>query len=334
MNIAIYGAGSLGTIMGAYLSTNDHAVDLIDTFQEHVDLLNESGATITGTTDFNISVNAIKPEEINKTYDLILLLTKQTYNKDVLPLIKNILNKDGTLLSLQNGVPEEVIQQYIPRKHIIAGSVEFGATFKGPGVSELTTDYDAFKNYALQIGELNGEITNRLKALKNVLDSIGNVHLSDNLMGTKWSKLLINSAFSGLSAALNCTYGDILDNRIAFTAAMHIVDECIKVGHANNVQFANMGHHSIEIFENLKHSDKLNDLIKPNRKLEASMLQDLRKDRKTEIDYINGLVVSVGNKHNISTPFNKKIVDIVSNASKAGQLPNFEDNLLKFKGIL
>lgn len=334
MNIAIYGAGSLGTIMGAYLSTTDHTVDLIDNFEEHVDLLNESGATITGTTDFHISVNAIKPEEINKTYDLILLLTKQTYNKDVLPLLKNILNKDGILLSLQNGVPEEVIQQYIPKEHIIAGSVEFGATFKEPGVSELTTEYDAFKNYALQIGELNGEITDRLKELKNVLDSIGNVHLSDNLMGTKWSKLLINSAFSGLSAALNCTYGDILDNRIAFTAAMHIVDECIKAGHANNVQFANMGHHSIEIFENLNHSDKLNDLMKPNRRLEASMLQDLRKNRKTEIDYINGLVVYAGNKNNISTPFNQIIVDTVSTASTYKTLPDFDNTLRKFKKII
>lgn len=334
MNIAIYGAGSLGTIMGAYLSSSEHTVDLIDTFEEHVETMNELGASITGTTDFHISVNATKPEKINKTYDLILLLTKQTYNKKVLPLIKTILNKDGVLLSLQNGVPEEVIQQYIPRKNIVAGSVEFGATFKGPGVSELTTDYDAFKNYALQIGELNGEITNRLKALKNVLDSIGNVHLSDNLMGTKWSKLLINSAFSGLSAALNCTYGDILDNRIAFTAAMHIVDECIKVGHANNVQFANMGHHSIEIFENLKHSDKLNDLIKPNRKLEASMLQDLRKDRETEIDYINGLVVSVGNKNNISTPFNQIIVDTVSSASTSRTLPNFDNTLQQFKKLM
>ncbi|MGW7797624.1 ketopantoate reductase family protein [Staphylococcus xylosus] len=334
MNIAIYGAGSLGTIMGAYLSTTNHTVDLIDNFQEHVDLLNESGATITGTTDFNISVNALKPEEINKTYDLILLLTKQTYNKDVLPLVKNILSKDGILLSLQNGVPEEIVQQYIPREHIIAGSVEFGATFKGPGVSKLTTDFDTFKNYALQIGELNGEITDRLKELKEVLDNIGNVHLSDNLIGTKWSKLLINSAFSGLSAALNCTYGDILDNEFAFTVAMHVVDECIKAGHANNVQFANMGHHSMEIFKNLNYSDKLNELMQPSRKLEASMLQDLRKNRKTEVNNINGLVVTVGNKYNIPTPFNKKIVDIVLNASKTGKLPNFEDNLLKFKEIL
>lgn len=334
MNIAIYGAGSLGTIMGAYLSKTDHIVDLIDTFQEHVDLLNKSGATITGTTDFNISVNALKPEEINKTYDLILLLTKQTYNKDVLPLVKNILSKDGILLSLQNGVPEEIVQHYIPREHIIAGSVEFGATFKGPGVSKLTTDFNTFKNYALQIGELNGEITDRLKELKEVLDNIGNVHLSDNLIGTKWAKLLINSAFSGLSAALNCTYGDILDNEFSFTVAMHVVDECIKAGHANNVQFANMGHHSMEIFENLNYSDKLNELMQPSRKLEASMLQDLRKNRKTEVNNINGLVVTVGNKYNIPTPFNKKIVDIVSNASKTGKLPNFEDNLLKFKEIL
>lgn len=93
MNIAVYGAGSLGTIMGAYLSSTNENVDLIDTYDEHVNTLNSKGATIEGTDNFHISVNALKPNEINQQYDLILLLTKQTYNKDVLPVIKNILKK-------------------------------------------------------------------------------------------------------------------------------------------------------------------------------------------------------------------------------------------------
>lgn len=331
MNIAVYGAGSLGTIMGAYLSSTNENVDLIDTYDEHVNTLNSQGATIEGTDNFHISVNALKPNEINQQYDLILLLTKQTYNKDVLPVIKNILKKDGILLSLQNGVPEEVIQQYIPRENIVAGSVEFGATFKAPGVSELTTDYNAFKNYALQIGELNGEITSRVKTLKSLLDCIGNVHLSDNLLGTKWSKLLINSTFSGLSAALNCTYGDILDNPDAFEIARHVVDECIKVGHANHIEFATISGHDLTEFENHKNAEKLNKMIQPSRKLEASMLQDLRKQRQTEINYINGLVVEVGEKHNISTPCNQKIVEIISKASSSSELPKFEHSLQLFK---
>ncbi|PTI79305.1 2-dehydropantoate 2-reductase [Staphylococcus succinus] len=327
MTIAVYGSGSLGTIIGAYLSATEHSVDLVDTYDAHIDTLNRVGATVEGTTDFHINVHALKPEAITKTYDLILLLTKQTYNATVLPMIKNILKTDGVLLSLQNGVPEELIQQYIPKKNIIAGSVEFGATFKSPGVSALTTDFTAFKNYALQIGELDGEITLRLKTLKTILDSIGNTHLSDNLLGTKWSKLLINSTFSGLSATLNCTYGDVLKHPLAFKIAMTILDEGIKVGHANHIKFAHMANYPIDDFENHNKPEKLNSFMQPSKNLEASMLQDLRKQRQTEINDINGLIVEIGEKVKIPTPFNQKIVDIVTTASQTNQLPEFEKTL-------
>ena len=76
---------------------------------------------------------------------------------------------------------------------------------------KLTTTYDHFKKYAFQIGELNGEITERIQQIKSILDLVGGTHISDNLVGTKWSKLLINNAFSGLSAALNTEFGGVLD---------------------------------------------------------------------------------------------------------------------------
>lgn len=88
MKIAIYGAGSLGTIMGAFLSESNPDVDLIDVNEAHVNELNNNGAHIVGKVDYSQNVKALTPSQINDKYDIVLLLTKQVFNKDVLPTVK------------------------------------------------------------------------------------------------------------------------------------------------------------------------------------------------------------------------------------------------------
>ncbi|MFJ5796337.1 ketopantoate reductase family protein [Bacillus atrophaeus] len=340
MRIAVLGAGSLGTIVGAYLDAGGMDVELIDTYQAHVDALNHKGAKVIGTTDFQAKVKAITPENKSGKYDLVLLLTKQLYNDSVLQELLPFLGADSIVCSLQNGIPEEKVASIVGRERTIAGSVEFGATFIEPGVSRLTTEYTHFKKYAFQIGELNGEITERIQRIKSILDLVGGTHISDNLVGTKWSKLLINNAFSGLSAALNGKYGDILDNEIGIVSAVHIADETIKVGHANGVTFAKMGGLDIESLELTSEND-LPDRIQTfraamesSRLLKASMLQDIEKKRKTEIDYINGVVPRLAEGTGISTPYNDMVVKLVKTAEQYQTVPNFDVNIKFFKDLI
>lgn len=339
MRIAILGAGSLGTIAGAYIAAGGKDVELIDVYQAHVDALNQTGAQITGTTDFQAKVKAITPDDMSGTYDLVLLLTKQLYNESVLKDLLPYLDDQSVVLSLQNGIPEEKVASIVGRERVIAGSVEFGATFIEPGVSRLTTEFNRFKQYAFQIGELNGETTGRIQKIKSILDLVGGTHISDNLVGTKWSKLLINNAFSGLSAALNVEYGVVLDHDISIVSAVRIADETIKVGHANGVKFATMSSFDIESLEIQsdkdipKRIDTLRVLMESSRLLKASMLQDLEKKRKTEIDYINGVVPRSASGKQISTPYNDMVVRLVKQAEESQIVPDFETNIKFFEEL-
>lgn len=339
MRIAILGAGSLGTIAGAYIAAGGQDVELIDVYQAHVDALNQTGAQITGTTDFQAKVKAITPDDMSGTYDLVLLLTKQLYNESVLQDLLPFLDDQSVVLSLQNGIPEEKVASIVGRERVIAGSVEFGATFIEPGVSRLTTEFNRFKQYAFQIGELNGETTERIQQIKSILDLVGGTHISDNLVGTKWSKLLINNAFSGLSAALNVEYGVVLDHDISIVSAVHIADETIKVGHANGVKFATMGGFDIESLEIQSDKDipermeTLRVLMESSRLLKASMLQDLEKQRQTEIDYINGVVPRSASGKQISTPYNDMVVRLVKQAEESQTVPDFETNIKFFEEL-
>ncbi|WP_458119844.1 ketopantoate reductase family protein [Paenibacillus sp. Z6-24] len=340
MRIAVLGAGSLGTIVGAYLSAGGMDVELIDTYEAHVDVLNTKGAKVVGTMEFSSTVKAILPQNKSGKYDLVLLLTKQLYNDSVLRELLPFLTEDSVVCSLQNGIPEQNVAAIVGEHRVIAGSVEFGATFMEPGVSRLTTEYTQFKNYAFQIGELNGESTDRIRQIQSVLEWVGGTHVSDNLVGTKWSKLLINNAFSGLSAALNGEYGDILDNEIGIISAVHIADETIKVGHANGIEFSKMSEFDIASLELHSESDipdrirTLRMVMEPSRLLKASMLQDLEKKRKTEIRYINGVVPNMPTGKSIATPFNDLVVQLVQSAEAAQTVPDFDTNIKAFEQLL
>lgn len=339
MRIAILGAGSLGTIAGAYIAAGGKDVELIDVNKAHVDALNRSGAKIIGTTNFTTKVKAITPDKMSGIYDLVLLLTKQLYNDSVLKELLPFLGDHSVVCSLQNGIPEEKVASIIGRERVIAGSVEFGATYIEPGVSNLTTEFNRFKKYAFQIGELNGEITERIQQIKSILDLVGGTHISDNLVGTKWSKLLINNAFSGLSAALNVEYGAVLDNNISIENAVHIADETIKVGHANGVKFAMMNGFNVESLkiqneEDIpKHIQTLRTILESSRLLKASMLQDLEKKRKTEIDYINGVVPRLGLEKRILTPYNEMVVKLIKQAEESQSVPKFNTNIKFFEEL-
>lgn len=337
MKIAVMGAGSLGTIIGAFLSEADEDVVLIDVNTAHVQALNEKGATITGTVEKIIPVKAITPDEMTGTYDLVLLLTKQYFNEEVLRSLLPFLHQESIVCSLQNGVPEESVASLIGRERVIAGSVEFGATYLEPGVSELTSAYEELEKFAFMVGELTGEMTKRLEKVKNILAHVGGTVATTNLVGTKWSKLIINASMSGLSAALNCTYGDILENDATLEYAVRIIDETVRIGHANEVEFVPLLGVDFDNFlieaDNLQEKmSELKQVLLPHGRLKASMLQDLEKGKETEIDFINGVVVTEGKGR--PTPFNALIVELVKKAEAAKIVPDFSRNLEKITALL
>ena len=99
MRTAIYGAGSLGTILGAFISKAGEAIELINRNKAHVEALNSSGAKVTGTVEFTQKVIAYTPDQMSGEYDIIFLMTKQQNNKEVVQMLKGFLAPDGVLVT-------------------------------------------------------------------------------------------------------------------------------------------------------------------------------------------------------------------------------------------
>ena len=106
MRVAIYGAGAMGTILGAYIAASGKQIDLITRNKEHVDAMKEHGARVLGHADFTVRVNALTPDEMSGVYDIIFLMTKQRENAKILATLKDFLAKHGVICTMQNVLPE------------------------------------------------------------------------------------------------------------------------------------------------------------------------------------------------------------------------------------
>lgn len=335
MKIAIYGCGSMGTVLGAFLNKNGLEVTLIDSYEEHVKALNEKGARIVGWADLTVPVKAITPEQMEGKYDIVFILTKQTANSVALPHLKQFLNDDSVVCTLQNGVPEYSVDEYIGGNRTVGGTVLWGATFVSPGVSEVTQDVTS-GDILFDIGEIDGKDTERIKKVAKVLEHMGPVLIVENLMGARWSKLILNSCMSGMSAAMGTVFGDILDNPKASACLSYIASDIINVCEEAKVDLEDvMGMDmrdfgrvdTVEAFE--KSQDCFRKFYADKLTAKASMLQDLEKGKQTEVDMINGFVVEQGKKYGIPTPYNDIAVKIIKGIENK-ELPLSMDNLKFF----
>ena len=124
MKYAIYGAGSLGTVLGAYLTKNGVDIELVNRNRAHVAALQKSGAHITGAVEMTVPVKALLPEEMAGEYGVIFLLTKQLENDKTAAFLKPFLGRDGVLVTLQNGIPEPGLAEILGQDRVIGCTVE------------------------------------------------------------------------------------------------------------------------------------------------------------------------------------------------------------------
>ena len=337
MRACIYGAGSLGTVLGAYIAKAGVDIDLVNRNEKHVKALKENGAHIIGKVDFVQKVNAIVPSEMSEKYDIIFLMTKQLDNRNVVNNLVQYLNDDGVICTTQNGLPEPLIGEIIGNYRTYGCAIGWGAQMTAPGVVELTSEPDSL---VFALGSLDKENQKdvHFEEIKKLLSCMGKVELNDNFIGVRWSKLVVNSAFSGLSTVLGCDFGGVADNKTSRLLAQRIIKEIIDLCAKGNIRIEPI--QGKDVVKLLDYKSKLKQKIsffiipidiKKHRLIRASMLQDIEKGKKCEVDAINGVVSEFGRKYNSPTPVNDKTVDLIKEIESGKLSPSFDN--LKYYNI-
>lgn len=329
MKAAIYGAGAMGTVLGAYITRAGKKIDMITRNVKHVSALKRDGAKISGTVDFTVPVTALTPDEMTGRYDIIFLMTKQRENAVICQFLRGYLSKNGAICTMQNGLPEPSVAAVVGEERTLGCAVSWGATLKGEGCAVLTSSPDKL---TFSLGAYDNGNPN-LKKVARLLSCMGGVTLESNFAGARWAKLAINSAFSSLSAITGLTFGQVASDKRTKGIALSMLNEAFAVAAASGVKLQKIqGHDIVKIYccnGGLKRFIALKLLplaMKSHKNIISGMYYDLSAGRKCDIDFINGVIVENANKFGVKAPLNKKVLEIAHRIER-GELRITADNI-------
>lgn len=337
MRSMIYGAGSLGTILGATLAERGADVLLVSRNAAHIEALRTKGAAITGSIQKTVPVQACLPEEISGSFDVIFLMTKQLDNPGIARFLAPYLAPEGVFCCLQNGIPELALRGVVEDRKILGGVIPWSATWKGPGVSELTSPADSIR---FTIGSPFVEQPEVLERVAGVLSLAGKTEVDEDLLSMRWSKLLVNASISALSSSLGLPCGGVTHDPAVQLLGLRVLKECIDVGHAQGVRFRPVNDYPIA--EELYFADeaglraaqeKMPAAFDSIRTSVSSVLQDLRKGKTTEVQAISGIVCRSGRECGIPTPFNDRVVAVIEGIQR-GELACSPENLKEYEDLM
>jgi len=311
-----------------------HDVVLIDPWREHVEAMKTVGLQLTleGEGTFSVPVKAIHPAELapEHSFDIIFIAVKSQDTVSAVESMLPHLADGGYLVSAQNGINEDIIAPLIGAERTVGCVITFAAALPEAGQAVRTTPPGI---PALIVGEIDGPPTPRLEQLKELLDNVGPTRLTDNLPGERWAKLINNAMMNPIAGITGLGSRAIRLNQAARTVAIKIGAEGAYVAHALGVPVEPvLG--GIEPAALVAEAEGRPTTVVERLVTEAqrrgegspSLLQDIGKGRKTEVEHLNGLIVRRGEEAGIPTPINKAIVGLV-NEVEAGRLKPSLDNL-------
>jgi 2-dehydropantoate 2-reductase len=218
----------------------------------------------------------------NAKYAILLVKAWQTERAAV--QLKECLADDGLALTLQNGLGNyETLSLHLGLDRVALGSTTTGATLLGPGLVKAGGE-----------GIISLEQNQALGPIEEALRSAGfNVQAVEDAKSLIWGKLVINAAINPLTALLKVKNGELLDNPNTRDLMHALANETAQVAHAENITLPFRD--PIAMAEEVARKTSTNT---------SSMLQDVMRGARTEIDAICGAVVRIGEKYAIPTPVN------------------------------
>ena len=303
MKFLIMGAGALGSAFGGMLADAGYDVTLIGR-ESHMKPIREHGLRISGIWGSHVIKNIRATSELKENYepdaDVVLLTTKSFDTENAMQELQPIISDDSVVISLQNGIGnEEIIAKCVGEEHTMGGMVITGFEISKPGEVEVTVSADTTK-----IGELNNKITPRLREIVAIFNEAGiPSDALDNIRMHIWAKALYSAALNPLSAIFRVEYGK-LSNPHSFAIIEALIHEAFEVAETEKIElFWNSAEEYLDYLRR--------EQIPRTEKHRSSMLNDIERGKKTEIDFLNGVFVALGKKHNIPTPVNETILRVI-----------------------
>jgi len=313
--IGIVGAGAIGAVVGGYLTRAGRDVTLIEQWPAHVEAIRQRGLRLSGPDgEHTVKVRALHVHEtqaIAEPFEALFISVKSYDTEWATWLGIRHLDRDGVAVVFQNGVNDHRVAAIAGKERTLGCVILIGAGLYEPGQAMRT---DAGK-VGFKIGEHDGRDTPRARALVAVMNDVAPSEVTTNLWGERWSKLALNCMVNPLAGLSGLGTADVRMDPGTRRLAAHLGAEVVRVGRklghevepilgiaAQRFLDAAEGRGLAEVEADISRSAQNRGSGRP------SMLQDVMRGRRTEIDYLNGYVVEQGRQVGVPTPFNEAVV--------------------------
>lgn len=318
MKILIYGAGAIGSVFGGFLAKGGEEVVLLGRPQ-HMEAIKSKGLKIEGIWgDHQVNSNLLcysnspdVKEDHAGTFDLILITAKAYDTFSVASDLRNMISMDTLVLSLQNGIGNtEIIAKNIGADQVLGGMIIFGAELSSPGVVKVTVAADD-----VTIGRTSEKTDqSAVEEIARTFTAAGiKTKTTEQIEKYLWSKVLYNCALDALATILQINYGQMLETEYTKNIMKRVIAEI----------YALTEKRGITLEPKLKEDYSkilFNHLIPLTSPHKPSMLQDIEKHKKTEIDYLNGMIAQMSKDSGLPSPANLMLTELVKFKEKKNRI--------------
>lgn len=304
MKLAVIGAGAMGCLFAAFLSkvinSNKQSEDKLCILTKNKDTaekINRQGITVEESSgNWQAQVRATSEIKEIGDMDLVIICVKSYDTKEVIKQCKPIIADNTMVLTLQNGIGNiEIISEIVGPSKVIAGSTNQGATLLGPGHIRHAGRGETV------IGRVDGKIPVEMRYIREIFNKAGfETRISRDINGLLWSKLIINAGINALTAITRLNNGKLVEFEGTRRILQEAVSEATRVAKRKRIKL---------IYDDtLSKAEAVCEATAGNV---SSMLQDVLKKKRTEIDFINGVIVRQAQGMGIPVPVNSILVDLV-----------------------
>ncbi len=341
--IAVLGAGAIGASIGAYLIREGYDITLIDQWAANIDKIRSDGLKLTNLKgEFTVPAKALHLSEVSslrEQFDIVYLSVKSYDTCWSTYFIEPYLKPTGFILPAQNGLNDEVVASIVGFNRTVGCVPSISVGMYEPGHVIRT---DPMTSHCFTVGELNGLITPRVKEVVEALEILGPSEATTNIWGARWAKLVINCMNNALSGIIGPAISSLNEKQKDSANLIRAVtgSEVAKVAQALGIVLGPIFGIPAQDFvkattiadiralketiaavfkKRYLNPEQTRNLGAPDR---PSLLQDVIKGRRTEVDYLNGEAVSKGKTVGVPTPINQAIVDITKKIEEGKVKPD------------
>ena len=328
--MAVVGAGAIGSTNGASLARAGHDETLIDQWPEHEEAVRRQGLKVTGPWgDFTVPVRALHLCDVSaaaEPFDVVFLAVKSYDTVWAAHFILPYLSPSGFVVSAQNSINDERIAPIVGYTRDVACILTLGAGVYEPGHVVRTGDPS---QVAVTLGELHGGITPRLRELGAVMEAVGKVKLTTNPWGERWAKLATTCMANPMAGLTGLGSADVRRNPQTRRLCIRIAAETVRVAQALGVQVEPISgipaQAYVDAMEGRALEEVETELVARAGSLgegRPSLLQDVMKGRRTEVDYLNGYVARRGREVGVATPVCEAITGLIKRVERGELRPD------------